>query len=291
MLLVTGATGFVGRYILRELAHTNMEVRLFVRESSDISHIDRSRFELAFGSFENQQSLRQAFTGVKQLINLPNLIFGYVDAVIEEAQLAGVERSVFVGTTAMFTTLPARTKKFRLAAEAAIQASNLGATIIRPTMIYGDHTDGNISRLVRYVKRYPLIPIVGSGEWLQQPIHVEDLASLIVHALSQSVAIDKAYNVAGEQPLTYKQMIDFTAQALGTRIHKLYFPTGLILPVVRVYNKLVKRPLIKVEQIQRLNEHKAFDYAEATRDLQFAPRSFEQGIVQLVAEMRASGSI
>jgi uncharacterized protein YbjT (DUF2867 family) len=291
MILVTGATGFVGRYVLKELESREEPVRLFVRESSDLTPVQRDRFEIVYGSFEDRESVRRAFTGVKTLINIPNLIKGYVDTIIAEAQAAGVERSIFISTTAIFTTLPAWTKQFRHAAEEAIRNSGLQPTIVRPTMIYGDHSDGNIARLVRYMTRYPMIPIAGNGEWLQQPIHVADLAQAIVNMLDTPQTVDKEYNLGGATPLSYNDLLDTTARALGKRVYKMHIPVGMILPVVRFYNKLTKRPFIKVEQIQRLNEHKAFDYVNAADDFGYAPRSYEEGVMQQVQQMRSVGAI
>src|SRR5690606_39220197 len=172
----------------------------------------------------------------------------------------------------------AGSKSVRLAAEEAIQASGLDYTILRPTMIYGSPRDRNMWRLIRLLKVTPVMPIFGDGESLQQPIFVDDVAQAVLLALQNDATIGKSYNIAGRVPLTYNQVIDTVALALGKRIWKLHIPH---LPVVRVLQfteQINIRLPIKAEQVLRLNEDKSFSYADAQRDFGFSPRSFEEGI-------------
>src|ERR1700716_3066834 len=98
-------------------------------------------------------------------------------------------------STAVNTSLNAPSKSIRLAAEATIRGSGLAYTILRPTMIFGSSRDRNICRLVRYLNRWPVIPIFGDGEHLQQPVYVADLASAICQSLESETAIGQTYNI------------------------------------------------------------------------------------------------
>jgi len=97
-------------------------------------------------------------------------------------------------------------------------------------------------------------------------------------ALKNDVTIHKSYNIAGKAPLTYNQVIDTVASALGKRVWKLHL---LYMPIVRFLQfteRLRLRLPIKAEQVLRLNENKAFSCEEAQRDFGFSPRSFAEGI-------------
>ncbi|KIL40127.1 3-beta hydroxysteroid dehydrogenase [Gordoniibacillus kamchatkensis] len=291
MILVTGATGFTGTHLMERLVKRDIEIRCFVRETSDVHLLDSKRVNLAYGSFENPASFRKALQGVDTLINIASLGFGHAPQIVEEAQRAGVKRAIFVSTTALFTTLEAKTKAVRLAAEKTVQESKLNYTIIRPTMIYGTERDRNMCRLVKTLHKFPLIPIAGNGESLQQPIHVEDLADAILKAVHTDRTIRKSYNVSGQHPVTYNQIVDQTSKALNKAVKKVYVPLNTAIPLISLYNKFSKNPKIKVEQILRLNENKAFDHSEASEDFNFVSRSFAEGIGQEVQRLRGLGII
>ncbi|MCR8632417.1 SDR family oxidoreductase [Paenibacillus radicis (ex Xue et al. 2023)] len=291
MLLITGATGFTGSHLIKKLVQKDVEIRCFVRETSDIKSLDLNRVEVAYGSFEDTETYRKALEGVHTLINIASLGFGHAPIIVGEAQRAGVRRAVFVSTTALFTTLEAKTKVVRIAAENTVKGSNLNYTIIRPTMIYGTERDRNMCRLIKTLNKYPMIPIAGNGNSLQQPIHVDDLADAILKAVNTEEAIRKAYNVSGKQPITYNQVIEETLEALNKKAVRLHIPVKAVLPLIKFYSKLSKNPKIKAEQILRLNENKAFDHFEAKRDFGFSPRSFSEGISQEVKRMKDLGII
>jgi len=233
----------------------------------------------------------KAFRDINVLVNLVSLGTGYAPGIVEACRRAGVRRGIFVSTTAIFTTLEARTKSIRVEAERLIMESGMDWTIIRSTMIYGTERDRNMARLIRFIARFPLIPVFGRGENLQQPIYVEDLARVIVDAVISDVSINKAYNVPGKYPLTYNQVIDQTAAAVGRRVIKVNVPVALAVGLLRGYERLARKPLLKAEQVLRLNEDKAFSYEEAKRDLGFQPRPFADGIRLEVDRLRAKGLI
>ncbi|MFM7313899.1 MAG: NAD-dependent epimerase/dehydratase family protein, partial [Cyanobium sp.] len=189
-------------------------------------------------------------------------------------------------TTAIFTQLNARSRAIRQAAEAAITASGLQATILRPTMIYGTPGDRNMIRLVRWLDRWPLLPVVGPGRALQQPVHVRDVAWAVVQALDTPASIGRQLNLSGAAPLTYNEVVRLTALALGRRVQRLHLPVGPVRAALRLAERLAVRLPIKAEQILRLNEDKVFSHAEAADVLGFAPIDFAAGIQREVALFR-----
>lgn len=246
----------------------------------------RPDLQVVAGDFSDYASMVNAFSGCDTLLNIGSLGFGYGPDIVRAAEKAGVRRAVFISTTAIFTQLNAQTKAVRLAAEEAIRNSGLEWTIIRPTMIYGSERDRNIFRLLKLLSWSPVFPMLGDGEHLQQPIFVEDLARAIVDALESECTVNKAYNVAGKEPLTFNELVRQAAAALGRKVWLVHVPQALVLPALGMYNRLSRRPLLKVEQVLRLNEDKAFSYQEAARDFGFSARSFQEGVQEMVACLR-----
>lgn len=277
-VFVTGGTGFTGSRVVPLLLRNGYEVRCLYRERSDRSLLSSLQVEWATSDLSNADSLSSAMQGTGILVNIASLGFGHAEDIITAAKNAGIKRAIFISTTAIFTQLNAGSKKVRLAAEAAIQNSGLDFTILRPTMIYGSDRDRNLCRLIRFMRYSPLVPIFGDGNYLQQPIFVDDVAQAILGCLASEKTIRKSYNIAGAHTLTYNQVIDTIASTLNKRVWKIHFPSA---PIVGILNLLERFRIpfpVKAEQVLRLNENKDFPYAEAQMDFGFSPRAFGEGV-------------
>jgi nucleoside-diphosphate-sugar epimerase len=263
VILLVGGTGFLGSFVAARLAERHPAV--FARLSSDISVLPAG-LELRRGDLNTGLPLH----GISTLIYCASMGFGHIPRVIEQLQHSDVKRAVFVSTTAIFTSLPSRSRALRLEAEAAVERSQLEWTILRPTMIYGTSRDRNISRLLRFLKRSPVFPLCGDALW--QPIYVEDLADAVVAALDSSVTQRKMYNVAGAEPLRFSELVKTAARAMNRHVRLIPVPLEVVVLAARITR------IVTAEQIRRLAEDKAFSYADAARDFNFAPRSFAAGV-------------
>ena len=289
-VFVTGATGFTGSRTVPLLLEKGWEVHCLYRESSNRSYLPQPEIHWYPGNLEDQQQLTEYLQGSQTLVNIASLGFGHADTIVKAAQSAGIERAIFISTTAIFTKLNSRSKNTRLEAEVTIQNSDLAYTILRPTMIYGSQRDRNMYRLVRWLQRIPLIPIFGKGNYLQQPVFVDDVADAIVKCLDQPKTIGKSYNIAGKKALTYNEVIDTIAGIIGRKILKIYLPDNLVVKFLRVLEKMKLPFPIKAEQVKRLNENKDFAYEEASMDFGYQPRSFEEGIRFEIKQIQANKS-
>ncbi|MCM3610389.1 NAD(P)H-binding protein [Planococcus sp. MERTA32b] len=293
MILVTGATGFLGTHTIPKLAEeSNETIRCFVRETSDIRYLkDYSNIELVYGSFDNIETFENALEGVDTLINIASLGFGHGPSIVQACVNKGVKRAIFISTTAMFTQLNASTKVIRQEAEKTIKESGINYTILRPTMIYGTEKDRNMSRLVKFLDRAPVFPVFGTGEYLQQPIHVEDLADAIVKAYKSNNTSYKAYNLSGKDELSYNEVINTISNLLNKKVKRIHLPVKPILIGLNGYEKVSKKPILKAEQVLRLNEHKNFKHLDAVIDFSFETRTFKKGIELEIESMKKKGII
>jgi nucleoside-diphosphate-sugar epimerase len=263
-LLLIGGTGFLGSFVAARLVDRNPIV--LVRPTSNCSVLPPD-VELRTGDLDQLGTLE----GISSVVFCASMGFGHIPRVVQQLDAAGVQRAIFVSTTAIYTRLPAPSRAIRVEAEAAVEASNLAWTIVRPTMIYGTARDRNISRLLRFLERSPVMPVCGDALW--QPIHVEDLADAVVACLDAPTTLRRAYNLAGAHPLTFSQLVRVAARAVGRRRLLLVpVPVGAAVAAATVTR------IVKPEQVRRLAEDKAFDYAAATADFGFTPRSFETGV-------------
>ena len=283
-IFVTGATGFTGSYVLPLLLKNGYEVRCLYRPGSDRSVLSspsvsaQGEIEWALGDVSDSEALSASMKGTEALVNLASLGFGHADSIIRAAKEAGIQRAIFISTTAIFTQLNANSKEIRVAAELAIETSGLKYTILRPTMIYGSPRDRNMWRLIRFMRYSPIVPVFGDGNYLQQPIYVGDVAQAILSCLCNEQTIGKSYNIAGRHPLTYNQVIDTIAGWMNKHVWKLHIPSKHIVSLLSLFERLRIPFPIKAEQVLRLNENKDFSYIDAQKDFGFSPLAFEEGI-------------
>jgi uncharacterized protein YbjT (DUF2867 family) len=263
VILLVGGTGFLGSFVAARLAERHLAV--LVRPTSDVSVLPEG-LELRRGDLNASLPLE----GTSTLIYCASMGFGHIPRLIEQLKHSDVKRAVFISTTAIFTSLPSTSRTLRLEAEAAVQSSQLEWTILRPTMIYGTSRDRNISRLLKFLRRSPVFPLCGNALW--QPIHVEDLADAVVAALDSRLTHRKMYNVAGAEPLRFSDLVKTAARAIKRDVRLIPMPVEAAVLAARITR------IVTAEQVRRLAEDKAFSYADATRDFNFAPRSFAAGV-------------
>lgn len=285
MILLIGSTGFTGQFVLKELYNNGYSVRCFVRQTSIITRLKDFSTELAFGELCDENSLKKALEGIDTVVCVASLGFGHAPIIIRACEEMKVKRVVFFSTTGIFTKLNPQSKAIRLEAESLIRESSLQYTIVRPTMIYGTHEDRNIYRLVRFLQKFPVIPVLGNGNYLQQPVYVNDLAKAVVAILQEPKCIRQEYNLSGEEELTYNALVDIISLCLGKKIIKVHIPLKVCTVLLGLYEKLVKKPKIKKEQALRLNENKNFSYKKAQEDFGYSPLSLREGIKLEIAEI------
>lgn len=285
-ILVTGATGFTGSFVVRELCRAGHDVYCFVRESSDTSALEGCKVTLVKGDLDNISDLSCSLKKREVLVNVASIGFGHGPSIVRACMEAGVKRALFFSTTAIFTTLDAKSKSKRLEAENAIKESGIDYTIFRPTMIYGTPRDRNMIKLIRFVDRFPVVPVFGPGTFLQQPVYVRDLAGAVVKAIDTPGSCRKEYNLSGKEPITYNEVVDTVAEFLGKGILKVHLPVGFSLSLINAAKYIPKLLGISPEQVLRLNEDKAFPHREAAEDFGYDPVSFRQGIEEEIREYR-----
>jgi nucleoside-diphosphate-sugar epimerase len=283
---VSGANGFTGRFVCAELQRRKIPFVALLRPGSDVSWMAAREIPVRFADLTDARQLAEQLRGCRALLNVASIGFGAAPSILQACHSAEVRRAVFVSTTAIFTQLNAGSKTVRQVAEAAILASGLETTILRPTMIYGTPGDRNMIRLVQWINRWPVLPVFGNGRSLQQPVHVADVAWAVVQSLESPATINHQFNISGAEPLTYNEVVRVIAQSLGRHIQCVHLPAQPVLNLLDVTERLGIPLPIKAEQIRRLNEDKAFSHAEAHESFGYVPIAFEEGIRKEVALFR-----
>ncbi|NEW86655.1 NAD-dependent epimerase/dehydratase family protein [Rhodopseudomonas sp. WA056] len=155
---------------------------------------------------------------------------------------------------------------------AACAAHGVGCTVLRPTLIYLEGRDRNVSRIAGLIRRFRFFPLMAGGEGLRQPVHADDLAAAAVAAAERPQAIGKIYNLPGGETLSYREMVGRIFDGLG--LPRIIVPVPdwvwrMILPVaVKVL------PGLSATMATRMAKDMTFDAGPAAADLGFRPRPF-----------------
>ncbi|MCT4686480.1 NAD-dependent epimerase/dehydratase family protein [Vallitalea sp.] len=170
----------------------------------------------------------------------------------------------------------ARTK---LMAEKEIINSSINYIIMRPTLIYGNGDIG-LSKLCKMIKRSCIIPVIGNGKALEQPIYVEEVAEYLKKAI-----LDFQENIimpiAGKYPIEYDKMINIIAAQINKKIRIIHLPIRLISFCVSIIEKLKVPFPINSEQIAHISEDLKVDNTEASCYYNVNLQSFEKNILNL----------
>lgn len=275
-LLVTGATGHTGRRLVQALADRGERVRIFTREPIRMPIDLRKRVEVYRGNLNNDDEVAEAMAGCSAVFALTHIKFA--DKIVAGMKRSGVRRGIFTSSTRRFTKFPEETARQVIEGEAAVEASGLDYTIIRPSMIYGGRQDNNLEVLLETLKKTPVFFLPGGGKMKWQPVFTHDVVAALISAWQKPHSIGKVYTVAGPEAITYKEMVQTLLRESGLRRLLIPLPLGVVMGAVKLYGKVSKSPRVRVDQIRRMEEDKIFDISAAREELDFRPVSFSEGI-------------
>ena len=156
---------------------------------------------------------------------------------IEALARSGIRRIVAFSSTSRWTKIDSPDASERdvaarlVAAEAAFvsacQTHGVTWTLLRPTLIYLEGRDGNVSRLASLIRRLGFAPLAGGGGGRRQPVHAADLALGALAALDHGATHNRAYDLPGGETLTYRQMVTRIFEGMGRRPRILAVPGGV----------------------------------------------------------------
>jgi nucleoside-diphosphate-sugar epimerase len=272
-VLVLGATSLIGEFLLARLNAAGIEPISLSRRppTDDVCWVDG---DLADPNLADELPAIATVFSLSPIWLLPQALAAL--------KARGMVRLVAFSSTSRFTKLDSpnaderAVAKSLAAAEAEVEAfcaaHDVAWTILRPTLIYVEGRDGNVSRLASLIRRFKLLPLSGKGEGLRQPVHAADLAEGAIAAATAAAAHDRAYDLVGGETLTYRVMAERIYGGLGRRPAIISLPAWLF----RLLLTLAKPfyPGATATMGDRMAQDLTFDDADARRDFGWKPRDF-----------------
>jgi uncharacterized protein YbjT (DUF2867 family) len=238
LVTVFGGSGFVGRYVVRALLANGARVRIAARNPGDgwflrtQGGLGQTQFVAA--DVRKPDSVARALDGATDAVNLVGILKGDFDAfhvagarnVAEAAAKAGCSGLVQVSAIGADPASASAYGRSKGDGEAAVRAAFPGATILRPSIIFG-REDGFVNRFADLISTLPVVPII-RGPAKFQPVYVGDVADAVVASLDDTgVRGGQTYELGGPEVITMAALNRWIAGATGRKRHFVALPDAM----------------------------------------------------------------
>ena len=290
MLLITGITGHTGRYFLQELIEHQYKdtIRCIVRPDSDTTLLDSSGLtvEKIIGDLNDKAFVETCMKDVTVVFHIFSIRYSL--DILEAAIRNQVSRAILVHTTGIYSKFKAASDEYKEIEQnlyLLVQDQPIQVTILRPTMIYGDVCDHNMSKFIKMVDKLRLFPVINNGQCLIQPVNARDLSKAYYHVLSLPGSKTKQeYILSGEKPIMMIEAFKIISQNLNKKTVFVSVPLFIGIFLAWILHIFTFGKINYIEKVQRMGEDRCFPYDDAAKDFGYNPMPFDRGIKAEVEE-------
>ncbi len=303
---VFGGSGFIGRYVVERLADQGAVVTVAVRDP------EKAKFLRPLGqvgqvapvavNVRDTAALARAVDGADAVINLVGILYKrgrqtfnsiHVEVPAAMGRVcadAGVKRLVQVSAAGAQTNAWSEYLRSKGAGEEALREHFPGATILRPSVLFGPE-DGFFNLFGALARVLPVLPLYGGGKTRFQPVYVDDVAAAIVHALADASAAGETYELGGPAVYTFAELMEIVLEQ--TRRRRLLLPVPFIVGEIQAtLLGLMPRPLLTRDQILSLKTDSVVTQGALTlADLGVQPTALEAIVPTYLSRHRKGGRL
>ena len=290
VVLVTGATGFLGRQVVRELLARHQQVRCLVHTPGRERVFSDPSLQIHYGSVTDLDALGAACQGVEAVIHLAAIIQQKANATFEEInrrgtanlvavcrELGGLKHFILVSAIGATSNPSFRFTHSKWQSEQEVINGGLPYTILRPSIIFGEG-DAFLNSLAALVRVFPLVPVPGRGRNRFQPIAAADVARCLALTLDRDFLKGKTVEIGGPDQPSYNEILGIVARTMGQPRGRIHLPVWLMRPNVALMEKLLPRPPVTVEQLQLATNRNVTELESVQQTFGFTPRPLEGNI-------------
>lgn len=301
MILVTGASGFLGRHVVRRLVGSGEAVRCLCRPGSPgVSWLRSQPVEVVWAHLHDPDAVEQAFRGVQRIIHLAAPIREVRDAVVDQfhqratrclvdsARRARVDRFLTVSPMGCGTSADLPFLRSRGAAEEYLRGSGIPFVILQSSLMFG-LGDRLIGGTIRLLRGAGLLVIPGTGKTMLQPIWVGDVVSCLLRAMRDDKVADRVIPIGGPQHLTYEEVADQVAKMLNLPRVKVHLSLRTLGWVSRLLEGLGRNPFLGYRHLELLGVGTITALDAVKRTFDFQPMPLVEGIAYELAARQDAG--
>ena len=305
LITIIGGSGFVGRHLVRELAKTDVRLRIAVRHPNEATFLRPmgrvGQIQIVQANIRNEASLANAIAGAHSVINLVGTVtnkghqtFHAVHEAGPEtlARLctqAGTKRLIHVSTIGADVGSVSKFARSKALGERAVSEACPEATIIRPSVIFGPE-DAFFGRFAILAKLLIVMPLIGSGKTRFQPVYVDDVAQAICAAITNDDTAGRTYELGGPRIWTLREVYEFILQTTQRSRLIVSVPFS-IAKMASLIVQYLPRHLLRPDQVNMLREDNVVgDDALTISDLGITPTPVEAIMPKFLIRYRKSGA-
>lgn len=298
MIAITGATGFIGKNLVKSLADDGREITVLVRNNRKINSFKGLDIVIKKGDLLDKESLKSFVQGNRYLIHLASVIssrnqgdYSRVNVegmknIVETSQTLGIKKFIYISSIDAQISPDSLYGSTKAAAEKILEKSSLDYVILRPSVIYGEYDTRNIMTMIKAARRLPFFPMIGDGSYKRQPLFVGDIIWAIKRVLDAEKTASKKYNIGGPDVLSLNEIVGIILKLIKKRKAVIHFPVGLADIFFKTCAFLNFNLGSNLEQIKSITDDKFFDISLIKEELLFNPTDFKQGLNLLLEKVR-----
>ncbi len=292
MILITGATGYIGRHLVLRLVDQGERPRCLVRDTKRAANIlPADKVELIQGDTTQPASLKAALNGIETVVHAAFITADHKQStgnsyaetnvqgtsyLVKGAKEAGVKRIVEISGLGTRPDKPGSYMQGRFLAEKMVKDSGLDWTIIQPSVLFGKGAPF-IKGLADLIRSAPVVPLIGGGNILFQPIYVEDVVTVILKVLADPTGTNKkTFVIGGPAYYSFTQVIDVLLHVMHKSRIKAPAPMPLVGIGAAVMEALLPKPPLTKAAMTLFTFNNTTDLQSVERDFGFIPTSFTE---------------
>jgi len=297
MIAITGATGFIGRNLVKSLADDGREITALIRNDRKINLFKELNIAIKKGNLLDKESLKSFVQGNIYLIHLASVIssrnqedYSRVNVegmrnIVEVSESLGIKKFIYISSIDAQISPDSLYGSTKAAAEMILEKSSLDYVILRPSVIYGEYDTRNIMTMIKAAQRLPFFPMIGDGTYKRQPLFVGDIIWAIKRVLDTEKTASKKYNIGGPDVLTLNQIVEIIFKLIKKRRAVIHLPVGMADIFFKACAFLNFNLGSNLEQIKSITEDKFFDISLIKKELLFNPVDFKEGMKLLLEKV------
>jgi NADH dehydrogenase len=302
--LVTGAAGVMGSRLVERLLARGWRVRALVLPGDPLrSRVEALGCEIHEGDVSQADSLTGICADIDTVYHLAAVIIAHDPAVfarvnrdgtrnvVEQALRANVRHFIYVSSASV--TYPRRTPyaESKLEAERIVQrAAGLGHTIVRPTLVYEAGGGQELMMYLDYLRRFPVVPFIGSGQALKRPVWSGDVVDGLVRLANNQVALGKTYNFSGAEPISMLELAQLLLAHHDRPRPFMHLPVPLCSALASASKYLLARPPLTHSAIAGVVNDADLDPSLAMRELGYRPLGVREGFARCFLSQKGNVS-
>lgn len=278
LITIFGGSGFVGRHVARAFAKRGYRIRVAVRRPDLAGHLQPiggvGQIHAVQANLRNEDSVRRAVEGSDCVVNLVGVLYGRgkqtFEAVHAEgaanvaraASDAGVHSLIHMSALGADPKGDSEYARSKAHGEEAVRRDFANAVIFRPSVIFGPEDDF-FNRFAALARLSPMLPLIGGGHTLFQPVYVGDVAEAMVGAAEGQAKVGETYELGGLAVLSFKEIMEMVMNFTDRKCALIPVPYWMA-KFEAFFLQMLPSPLLTVDQVRLLeHDNKVSDQAVA----------------------------